>query len=197
MSYATQSKSISLPIYPSDPSTATQLGQHRSSTRSPNRSSLGLPMYSQRDSLVDSLHFLSRSLTRMRIQHAVMGASAVALREQIPHSSGDRGQDIDLMMSPEDYAKFRSTWVNQRLASIESDEHQFWDNRTGYLVRIHITGAWIKTGKRAIRVPDLSTLPKTEDGIAYWIPDAADPRFKPAEERRPWEKIAPQRTIAA
>ncbi len=192
MSYVTQSfQSLSIPVptSPHDSATTTRLQT--------NRLSVGLPMYSQRDSLIDSVHFLSRSLTRMRIQHAVMGSCALSIRDHVPHPSSDRSQDIELLMSPEHYAKFRSTWLNQRLASIESEDHQFWDNRTGYLLRIYVTGEWIKLGKRALRVPEFAALPKTDDGIAYWIPDAPDTRVKPIEERRPWEKISAQRTIAA
>jgi hypothetical protein len=198
MSCATQSFPTLLPTSPHDRVTTTRLQK--------SRISVGLPMhsqhsqhsqYSQRDSLIDSLTFLSRSLTRMRIQHAVMGPVSSTRDPGPTNPSSDRGQDIELLMSPEHYAKFRSNWLNQRLASIESDDHQFWDNRTGYLLRIYITGDWIKIGKRALRVPDCATLPKNEDGIAYWIPDASDTRVKPPEERRPWEKISAQSTIAA
>jgi hypothetical protein len=188
MRYVTQSKSDSIPAPSTYPATSTASDL--------NRSSVGTLMYSQRDSLVDSLHFLSRSLMRMRIQHAVMGPSAIALKDCDLHPSGERAQEIELIMSAENYAKFRSTWVNQRLAAVDSDDRQFWDNRTGYVLRIYITGDWLKTGKRALRVPDSTQLPKSEDGIAYWIPDAQDIRRNPSEERRR-EKVAPYCTIAA
>ncbi len=153
-------------------------------------------MYSQRNSLVDCLHFLSRSLMRMRIQHAVMGSSAIALNSHDLHPSSDRAQEIELLMSADHYEKFQSTWVNQRLAAIDSDDRQFWDNRTGYILRIHLTGDWLKIGKRALRIPDLTQLPTSEDGIAYWIPETQDTRRSPSEERRR-EKVAPYCTIAA
>jgi hypothetical protein len=167
MRYVTQSKSDSIPAPSTYPATSTASDL--------NRSSVGTLMYSQRDSLVDS---------------------AIALKDCDLHPSGERAQEIELIMSAENYAKFRSTWVNQRLAAVDSDDRQFWDNRTGYVLRIYITGDWLKTGKRALRVPDSTQLPKSEDGIAYWIPDAQDIRRNPSEERRR-EKVAPYCTIAA
>jgi hypothetical protein len=188
MGYVTQSKSASIFDRSTYPATSTPSDL--------NHSSVGTLMYSQRNSLVDCLHFLSRSLMRMRIQHAVMGSSAIALNSHAPHASSERAQEIELLMSADHYAKFQSTWVNQRLAAIDSDDRQFWDNRTGYVLRIHLTGDWLKMGKRALRVPDLTQLPTSDDGIAYWIPEAQDLRRTPSEERRR-EKVAPYCTIAA
>ena len=74
----------------------------------------------------------------MQIEHAVMGDGALALKDSLKINDvlrpGERSPEIELIMSPEHYAKFRSSWVNQRLATIDADKHQFWDNRTGYLL---------------------------------------------------------------
>ena len=137
----------------------------------------------------------------MQIEHAVMGDGAIALENPLKIDDfprpGERSPEIELIMSPEHYAKFRSSWVNQRLATIDAEAHQFWDNRTGYLLCIHVTGDWIKLGRRALRVPDVTTLPKTNERISYWIPDATDTRRLAADERRSREKGVVGQSIAA
>ena len=95
------------------------------------------------------------------------------------------------------YAKFRSSWVNQRLAAIDTDDHQFWDNRTGYLLCVYVTNDWVKVGRRAFRVPDVAALPKTGDRISYWIPDVTDTRRSVIDERRTRQKNVVCRSIAA
>ena len=178
--------------YANQPRTVTAL------TRSIDRSS---SLYSQRNSLIDGLFLVSRSLRRMQIEHAVMGDGALALKDSLKINDvlrpGERSPEIELIMSPEHYAKFRSSWVNQRLATIDADKNQFWDNRTGYLLCIYVTGDWIKLGRRALRVPDVAALPKTDDRIPYWIPDATDTRRLAVDERRSREKGVVCQSIAA
>ena len=158
-------------------------------------------LYSQRNSLVDSLFLVSRSLRRMQIEHAVMGDGALTLKDPLKINAalgpGERSPEIELIMSPDHYAKFRSSWVNQRLAAIDTDDHQFWDNRTGYLLCIYVTGNWVKLGRQAFRVPDVAVLPKTDDRISYWIPDVTDARRSVLEERRSREKGVVCQLIAA
>ncbi len=162
-------------------------------------------LYSQRNSLVDSLVLVSRSLRRMQIEHAVMGDGALALKNSLNTRANtsavprldERGPEIELIMSSDHYAKFRSSWVNQRLAAIDTDAHQFWDNRTGYLLCIYVTGYWVKLGQRAFRVPDVAALPKTDDRISYWIPDVTDMYRSVLEERRIREKGLVCQSIAA
>ncbi len=158
-------------------------------------------LYSQRNSLVDSLILVSRSLRRMQIEHAVMGDGALALKDPLSPSAvprpGERGPEIELIMSSDHYAKFRSSWVNQRLAAIDTDTHQFWDNRTGYLLYVHVIGDWIKLGRRAFKIPNIAVLPKTDDRISYWIPDVMDARRSLVEERRLREKGLVCKSIAA
>ena len=178
--------------YENKPGTVT------ASTRSGDRSS---SLYSQRNSLADGLFLVSRSLRRMQIEHAVMGDGALALEDSLRINAvprpGERSPEIELIMSPEHYAKFRSSWVNQRLAAIDADENQFWDNRTGYLLCVYVTGDWVKLGRRAFRVPDVAALPKTDDRISYWIPDFTDTRRSASEERRIREKGVVCQSIAA
>lgn len=137
----------------------------------------------------------------MQIEHAVMGDGARALKD--PSKINDvlrpdeRSPEIELIMSAEHYAKFRSSWVNQRLATIDADKHQFWDNRTGYLLCIYVTDDWIKLGRRALRVPDVAALPKTDDRISYWIPDTTDTRRLAVDDRRSREKGVVCQSIAA
>ena len=158
-------------------------------------------LYSQRNSLGDSLLLVSRNLRRMQIEHAVMGDGALALKDPLNTSvvprPGERGPEIELIMSSDHYAKFRSSWVNQRLAAIDTDDHQFWDNRTGYLLCVYVTNDWVKLGRRAFRVPDVAALPKTDDRISYWIPDVTDMRRSVIDDRRTREKNVICRSIAA
>ena len=168
------------------------------STRSTDRSS---SLYSQRNSLADGLFLVSRSLRRMQIEHAVMGDGALALGDPLKinavQSPGERSPEIELIMSQDHYEKFRSSWVNQRLAAIDTDDHQFWDNRTGYLLCVYVTGDWVKLGRRAFRVPDVAALPKTDDRISYWIPDFTDTRRSVVDERRSREKGVVCQSVAA
>ena len=158
-------------------------------------------LYSQRNSLVDSLVLVSRSLRRMQIEHAVMGDGALALKDSLNTSVAarldERSPEIELIMSPDHYAKFRSSWVNQRLAAIDTDAHQFWDNRTGYLLCVCVTGDWVKLGRRAFRVPNVAALPKTDDHVSYWIPDGTDKRRSVLDDRRTREKGMVCQSIAA
>lgn len=175
--------------------------QPRTITASTQTNDRSPVLYSQRNSLVDSLFLVSRSLRRMQIEHAVMGDGALALKDQsmlnaVPRS-GERSPEIELIMSPEDYEKFRSSWVNQRLAATDVENHQFWDNRTGYLLCIYVIGDWIKLGRRAFRIPDVAALPKTDDRISYWIPNVTDTRRSLIEERRIREKSVVCRSVAA
>ena len=137
----------------------------------------------------------------MHIEHAVMGDGALVLEDLLKINDvprpGERSPEIELIMSPDHYAKFRSSWVNQRLATIDADKHQFWDNRTGYLLCIYVTGDWIKFGRRTLRVPDVATLPRTDDRISYWIPDVPDTRRLALDERRSREKRVVCQSIAA
>ena len=157
--------------------------------------------YSQRNSLVDSLVLVSRSLRRMQIEHAVMGDGALALKNLLNTSAvprlDERGPEIELIMSPDHYEKFRSSWVNQRLAAIDTEAHQFWDNRTGYLLCIYVAGDWIKLGRRAFQVPDVAALPKTDDHVSYWIPDVTDRRRSVLDDGRTREKGMVGQSIAA
>ena len=179
--------------YENQPGTAT------ASIRSTNDRSSSL--YSQRNSLADGLFLVSRSLRRMQIEHAVMGDGALALEDpskiNAVQKPGECRPEIELIMSPDHYAKFRSSWVNQRLAAIDAEDHQFWDNRTGYLLCVYVTGDWVKLGRRAFRVPEVAVLPKTDDRISYWIPDFTDTRRSASEERRIREKGVICRSIAA
>jgi|GEM_PF-1437817 len=175
-----------------------QPGTVTASTHSNGQPSL---LYSQRNSLVDGLFLVSRSLRRMQIEHAVMGAGALALKDPLNTNPvprpGECSPEIELIMSLDDYAKFRSSWVNQRLAAIDAEDHQFWDNRTGYLLCIYVIGDWIKLGRRAFRIPDVAALPKTDDRISYWIPDMTDTRRSLIEERRIRDKGVVCQSVAA
>ncbi len=121
--------------------------------------------YTQCGDLVNSIMFLSRSLNRMRIDHAIAGQSAVALTELSPST----GTSIELIMSSESYDHFLNVCIHQRINPTSGIDRIFWDHRTGCTLKIHIVGEQIKAGRRTVTVPELNTLLLNDDSIKFWI----------------------------
>ncbi len=128
-----------------------------------------LPIYSQCGDLFSSVKFLSRSLKRMLVDHAITGYSAQVMES-------DRlmcgiGSDIDLIMSDESYEHFLRSCVHQRMKPIEGEQRMFWDSRTGCTVRIYVTGERIKVGRRSVKIPALGVMLPNDEGIKTWTLD--------------------------
>lgn len=121
--------------------------------------------YSQCGDVFNSITFLSRSLNRMRIDHAIAGQSAVALTTL----SSSVGTSIELVMSPESYDHFLNVCIHQRIKPMPENDRMFWDHRTGCTLKIYMAGERIKSGKRTVTVPPLDTLLINDDGIKSWI----------------------------
>jgi hypothetical protein len=121
--------------------------------------------YTQCGDIVNSIMFLSRSLNQMRIDHAIAGQSAVALAAL----SSSTGTSIELIMSAESYDHFLNVCIHQRIKPMSENDRMFWDHRTGCTLKIHIAGEQIKSGQRAVIVPELNTLLLNDDGIKSWI----------------------------
>ncbi len=121
--------------------------------------------YSQCGDLLNSIIFLSRSLSRMRIDHAITGQSAVALRTASPTT----GTSIELIMSPEGYDHFINVYTHQRISHTSENGRTFWDHRTGCMLNVYLAGEEITHGLRRITVPALDTLFVNDDRIKSWI----------------------------
>lgn len=121
--------------------------------------------YTQCGDIFNSIMFLSRSLNRMRIDHAITGQSAVALTALSPST----GTSIELIMSSESYDHFLNVCIHQRIKPTLENDRMFWDHRTGCTLKIHIVGEQIKSGRRTVTVPELNTLLINDDGIKSWI----------------------------
>ena len=121
--------------------------------------------YSQCGNLFNSIMFLSRSLNRMRIDHAIAGQSAVALTAL----SSASGTSIELIMSAESYDHFLNVCIHQRIKPMSENDRMFWDHRTGCTLKIYVAGERIKFGRRTVTVPKLNSLVFNDDGIKSWI----------------------------
>jgi hypothetical protein len=121
--------------------------------------------YAQCGDMFNAITFLSRSLNRMRIDHAITGRSAVALMSL----SSSTGTSIELIMSPESYEHFLNVCIHQRIKPMAENDRMFWDHRTGCTLKIYVVGDRIKFGRRTVTVPPLNTLLINDDGIKSWI----------------------------
>ena len=121
--------------------------------------------YTQCGDIVNSIMFLSRSLNRMRIDHAVAGQSAVALTTLLPST----GTSIELIMSSDSYDHFLNVCIHQRIRPTSENDRMFWDHRTGCILKIYVAGERIKFGLRTVTVPELNTLVFNDDDIKSWI----------------------------
>ena len=122
--------------------------------------------YSQCGDMFNSILFLSRSLNRMRIDHAIAGQSAIALTTVTASSPGT---SIELVMSPQSYDHFVNVCIHQRIKPMPENDRMFWDHRTGCTLKIYMAGERIKSGRRTVTVPPLDTLLINDDGIKSWI----------------------------
>lgn len=121
--------------------------------------------YTQCGDIVNSIMFLSRSLNRMRIDHAIGGQSAVALTMLSPST----GTSIELIMSSESYDHFLNVCIHQRIKPRSENDRIFWDHRTGCILKIYVAGEPTKFGRRTMTVPELDTLLINDDSIKFWI----------------------------
>jgi hypothetical protein len=131
--------------------------------------------YSQCGDVFNTITFLSRSLNRMRINHAITGRSAIALMSLsstgplIKALSSSPGSSIELIMSARSYEHFLSVCIHQRIKPMPENDRTFWDHRTGCTLKIYVVGDRLKFGRRTITVPQLDTLVINDDGIKSWI----------------------------
>lgn len=131
--------------------------------------------YSQCGDLFNTVTFLSRSLNRMRIDHAITGRSAIALMSLYSPGastevlSSSTGTSIKLIMSPESYEHFLNVCIHQRIKRMPENDRMFWDNRTGCILKIYVVGERLKLGRRTLIVPPLDTLLINDDGVKSWI----------------------------
>ncbi|MCY7406238.1 MAG: hypothetical protein LH631_02355 [Alkalinema sp. CAN_BIN05] len=108
---------------------------------------------------------MSRSLNRMRIDHAIAGQSAIDLKTL----SSASGTSIELIMSSEGYGHFLNVCIHQRIKPMPENDRMFWDHRTGCTLKIYIAGERIKSERRTVIVPELGTLLLNDDGIKSWL----------------------------
>lgn len=121
--------------------------------------------YAQCGDVFNTITFLSRSLNRMRIDHAITGRSAIALMSLCSST----GTSIELIMSPESYEHFLKVCIHQRIKPMIENDRMFWDQRTGCTLKIYVVGDRLKFGRRTVTVPPLNTLLINDDGIKCWI----------------------------
>lgn len=140
---------------------------HSSSHSSAFRNTLSYPpIYSQCGDLFTSVKFLSQSLKRMRVDHAITGYSAAVMESGITISGLE--SEIELVLSSESYEDFLKRCVYQQMTPIEGEARAFWDHRTGSTVRIYLSGERIKVGRRSVEIPDLSQTILNDEGIKAW-----------------------------
>ncbi len=129
--------------------------------------------YSQCGDVFNTVTFLSRSLTRMRIDHAITGRSAISLMSL--SSTGplanlsSSGPSIELIMSARSYEHFLNVCIYQRIKPMPENDRTFWDHRTGCTLKIYVVGERLKFGRRTMTVPPLDTLLINNDGVKSWI----------------------------
>jgi hypothetical protein len=132
------------------------------------------PVYSQCGDLFSSIQFLSRSLRRMNVDHAITGVSAIVME------SGGSGTEIksevDLILSRQSYEHFLKSCVHQQMKPIEGEERTFWDHRTGCTLRIYMTGERLKVGRRSIEIPELHMMNLNDEGIKCWTVESKSAR---------------------
>ena len=130
--------------------------------------------YAQCGDVFNTITFLSRSLNRMRIDHAITGRSALALMSlssigtSIKALSSSR-TSIELIMSAGSYEHFLNVCIHQRIKPMAGNDRTFWDQRTGCTLKIYVVGDRLKFGRRTVTVPPLNTLLINDDGIKCWI----------------------------
>ena len=170
MKYATTIISCNLAIPPNIQELASSSPQPLLVKKSSN--SLN---YAQCGDMFNTIIFLSRSLNRMRIDHAITGRSALALMSlsyigtSIKALSSSTWTSIELIMSPESYEHFLSVCIHQRIKPMAGNDRTFWDQRTGCTLKIYVVGDRLKFGRRTVTVPPLNTLLIKDDGIKCWI----------------------------
>lgn len=143
---------------------------HSSSHSSVFRNTLNCsPIYSQCGDLFTSVKFLSRSLQRMRVDHAITGYSAAVMESGITMSGLE--SEIELVLSSESYEDFLKRCLYQQMTPIEGEARAFWDHRTGCTVRIYVSGERIKVGRRSVEIPDLNQMALNDEGIRVWVLD--------------------------
>jgi hypothetical protein len=124
------------------------------------------PVYSQCGDLFSSIKFLSRSLRRMNVDHALTGCSAVVMESGV--AGPEMKSEIDLILSRQSYEHFLKSCVHQQVKPIEGEERAFWDNRTGCTVRIYVAGERLKIGRRSVEIPELNMMRLNDEGIKSW-----------------------------
>lgn len=157
--------------------------------------------YSQCGDVFNTITFLSRSLNRMRIDHAITGRSAIALmplsstRPLIKTLSSSSGPSIELIMSPESYEHFLNVCIHQRIKPMPENDRMFWDNRTGCTLKIYVVGERLKFGRRRVTVPQLATLLINDDGIKSWIVKSKTGVASRSRSRKAVSSLRPEKKI--
>ncbi len=166
----------SLPSLDCNPTFPMQSSSLRSSSSSSTfrTTSNYSPVYSQCGDLFSSIQFLSRSLRRMNVDHALTGVSAVVMESGV--TGPEIASEIDLILSRQSYEHFLKSCVHQQVKPIEGDERAFWDNRTGCTVRIYMTGERLKVGRRSIEIPELNMMALNDEGIKSWTVESKSSR---------------------
>lgn len=132
------------------------------------------PTYSQCGDLFSSIQFLSRSLRRMNVDHALTGVSADVMESGVTHPG--MKSEIDLILSRQSYEHFLKSCVHQQMKPIEGEERTFWDHRTGCTMRIYVTGERLKVGRRSIEIPELNRMAVNDEGIKSWTVESKSSR---------------------
>ncbi len=165
----------SLPSLDCNPTIPLQSSLRSSSSSSAFRTNSHYsPVYSQCGDLFISIQFLSRSLRRMNVDHALTGVSAVVMESGV--AGPDIKSEIDLILSHQSYEHFLKSCVHQQVKPIEGEARAFWDNRTGCTVRIYVAGERIKVGRRSIEIPELNTMTLNDEGIKSWTAETKSSR---------------------
>jgi hypothetical protein len=154
------------------------------------------PLYSQCGDLLNSIVFLSRSLRRMNVDHAITGAAVLAMESSFDQSMSYSSVEplIELVLSGNSYEHFLKSCVHQQIKPIEGEDRMFWDNRTGCTVRIYLTGESMKVGHRSIVIPALNGMTLNAEGIKSWNIEQYCTQNKSLKRQTITKKAATQET---
>ncbi len=142
--------------------------------------------YSQCGDIINSIVFLSRSLNRMRVGHAIAGQAAIAL---VALSPSFPMISIELVMSSESYDHFLNVCIHQRIKPTLENDRVFWDHRTGCMLKVYVAGERTEFGQKIVTVPELNTLMFNENGIKSWIIES---KSVDSLESRPRQAVSPR-----
>lgn len=124
------------------------------------------PIYSQCGDLFSNIKFLSRSLRRMNVDHAITGKSAMVMESGTFEMEVE--PEIELILSNDSYEHFLKICVHQQVKPIDGEDRMFWDNRTGCTIRVYVVGENFPQGRRSMEIPALHLLPTNDEGIKSW-----------------------------